>query len=162
MWLGLTNLQQHGFIEYEDEAEVVLDRQALKHYQPKGSRQLKGAVTSVASVPPNNLESKFMALTRILAPNLYQALMDESYLDHLREWEQAERSGNGKGIDTPSIVGGGARQLEEELDESPSCSCGSTKVLQRYGSGFICPPCLEREKEWGFPIALAMEVPTNV
>lgn len=48
---SLDQLLRDGFVEYDDEAEVVLLRNALEYYQPKSPRQIAGALTALETLP---------------------------------------------------------------------------------------------------------------
>jgi hypothetical protein len=71
---GLKDLEARGRILFDDEHEVVLDLDALKNYQPKGPKQIQGALTALASVPDTALLAKFYELAEAYAPGLARAI----------------------------------------------------------------------------------------
>lgn len=71
---ALVTLVEDGFVEYDESAEVVFVRKALKYQQPKTERQVKGAVNALQEVPPNELQGSFMDAVQSYAPELAEAL----------------------------------------------------------------------------------------
>lgn len=75
---ALERLIGDGFVEYDAEAEVIFVRNALKYQAPKNERQVKGAMTALAEVPPNGLRDAFLESVQAHAPMLADALMNGS------------------------------------------------------------------------------------
>lgn len=70
-------LLEAAYISYDDENNVVLDRCALRDYEPKGKSQITGALNRVEEVPDCSLKGEFFDLARDLTPDFAQELLDE-------------------------------------------------------------------------------------
>lgn len=67
-------LLAEGFIQYDDEAEVVFVRNALKYQAPKSKNQITGAINAVQEVPDTALMDAFLETAETHAPDFYKAL----------------------------------------------------------------------------------------
>lgn len=67
---SMARLLEKGFIEYDEDAEVVFLPKALKYHEPKSSPQIKGAISALQDVPDTFLFPRFMAAAETLAPTL--------------------------------------------------------------------------------------------
>ena len=161
---ALADLDAAGLVSYDRDAEVVLDRTALKFYPLKHGRDLDtgevkrnkamtSAVRLFASVPPSPLKRELYLLAKQYAEDYADALAnhDESLRadpSHVSPTEGGWK-GDGRGTD------GGSRareELEQELEldksrareepdqgseEEPSCSwCGDPAKIEKTGRTF--------------------------
>jgi hypothetical protein len=67
-------LMGEGFIEYDEGAEVVFVRNALKYQAPKSETQLKGAITALEEVPPNSLLPSLSEVAKEYAPKFHKEI----------------------------------------------------------------------------------------
>lgn len=67
-----------GFIEYDEDAQVVLIVNALKWQQPANPNQCVYAVKKLKALPPTGLLERFEVLARTLAPRLAEHIDKES------------------------------------------------------------------------------------
>src|SRR4029077_2967535 len=66
----MAHLLDKGFIEYDEEAEVVFLPKALNYHEPKSERQIKGAIQALERVPETDLFPRFVTVAQSLAPSL--------------------------------------------------------------------------------------------
>ena len=57
---ALEVIERHGLVSYDDEAEVVFIRKALKHGAPRTANHIKGAIRRLRAVPPSPLWNAFL------------------------------------------------------------------------------------------------------
>ncbi len=74
---ALEALTAAGFVQYDDEAEVILDSKALTFFQPKGPKQTEGAVRVFSQVPSTWLKAEFLKLAMTFAPNFADAIVEK-------------------------------------------------------------------------------------
>lgn len=73
----LDTLEADGFVQYDEQAEVVFVVKALKYHAPKSEKQIQGAIASLEALPATPL---FMG---------FQASADthsEGFAEELRDW----------------------------------------------------------------------------
>jgi hypothetical protein len=71
-----------GFIEYDDDARVMLIVKALAYQAPSNPNGVKSALKTVASLPPSRLYSRFYSLAEQYSERLHEALpepLDEPF-----------------------------------------------------------------------------------
>jgi hypothetical protein len=56
---------------------VILDRLALKFFQPTGEKQVRGAARVFSQVPESPLKIEFMRLAHLRAEQLYEQLVED-------------------------------------------------------------------------------------
>lgn len=66
----MATLMEDRFIEYDDGAEVVFVRNALKYHEPKSKPQIKGAITALEQVPETPLLSSLLSVAETHAQTL--------------------------------------------------------------------------------------------
>lgn len=125
---GFKELEEAGYINYDDQAEVILDRKALLDYKPNPN-QIKGALAKIADLPPTHLKVEFLKVVYSIdgQKDLYEAmvgrfpeLLPEAFENGLESLSQ----------DFPKArEGARARQLERELENE-----GSDSKLVEIGS----------------------------
>lgn len=71
---AFANLLTDGFVEYDEDAKVVLILNALKWQQPANPNQRKSAVKKLRALPPTPLLRRFEELVQTLAPEFAQWL----------------------------------------------------------------------------------------
>lgn len=129
---GLNELVAAGLVSYDEEVEVVLDRTALKFAQPKGVKQIGGAVNKFKQVPDTPLRVEFYHLAREHARDLATSL-----LEHDPSLDQ--RGGDTHVIPNRNGSDRGRREerYEYEKEAEPShvkCShCGKSPALIEGG-----------------------------
>jgi hypothetical protein len=64
------------FIDYDPEAEVILDRHALRYFQPRGPKQIAGAVRVFEQVARSPLKVDLMRLAYLYAEGFSEALVE--------------------------------------------------------------------------------------
>ena len=70
-------LVEAAYISYDDENNVILDRRALRDYEPKGKSQITGAFNRVEEVPDCTLKGELLALAQDLTPDFAEELIKE-------------------------------------------------------------------------------------
>lgn len=76
---ALDDLSTRGRLSYDPDAEVVLDRTALKH-QPlrsEGDNRIAGAVRKFEGVPDTPLKTEFLELAAVHSPALHRAILEK-------------------------------------------------------------------------------------
>jgi hypothetical protein len=71
---GYSGLKQAGFCAYDDTSETVLLCKALKYDAPAGPKQIQGAITRLADVPPTPLFAQLRDAAAAYAPDFCKAL----------------------------------------------------------------------------------------
>ncbi|MDQ5874489.1 MAG: helix-turn-helix domain-containing protein [Actinomycetota bacterium] len=66
-----------GFVQYDPDAEVILDRKALTFFQPRGPKQTEGAVRVFKQVPSTWLKAEFLKLAMVFAPDFAEAIVEK-------------------------------------------------------------------------------------
>jgi hypothetical protein len=144
---ALAALEDAGFVSYDPDREIVLDRMALRT-QPlrrEGDNRVKSAVRIFSAIPDTPLRAEFLALARETSPALYQALINE-YGDALPAMERSDngrapshQEGASEGLRRGSE--GASRASREEQRESealealPCIACGRLSKLRDPDSG---------------------------
>lgn len=65
-------LVKEGFISYDDQAQVVLLRKALKWQKPETTNHMKAAVKALRNLPETRLWQEFLVICKDLAPGFYE------------------------------------------------------------------------------------------
>jgi hypothetical protein len=63
------------FVDYDEEAQVVLIVNALKYQSPANDNQALGAVRALAQLPPNRLANRFETVAKAKSERLTKALV---------------------------------------------------------------------------------------
>lgn len=71
---AFTDLQRRGFIEYDEEAKVVLLVKALARQRPTTDKQIVGAVAVLARLPKTPLRARLHEVARVHAPELAERM----------------------------------------------------------------------------------------
>lgn len=71
---GMDRLKKSGFIQYDEDAKVVLICNALKYHEPRSKNQIQGAINVLQQVPDSTLWEPFTKACRTYAPTLSEAL----------------------------------------------------------------------------------------
>ncbi|MBA2312725.1 MAG: hypothetical protein H0V97_07995 [Actinobacteria bacterium] len=70
-------LQEAQVIDYDVENEIILDRQALKFLQPRGPKQITGAVrVCIEQLPKTRLKAELLKLAYIYAKDFADAIVE--------------------------------------------------------------------------------------
>lgn len=69
---AFSGLIKEGFIAYDDQAQVVLLKKALKWQRPETSNHMKAAVKALSELPETHLFAEFLAICKDLAPSFYE------------------------------------------------------------------------------------------
>jgi hypothetical protein len=84
---GYSGLIEAGFCAYDDTSETVLLCKALKYEAPAGEKQIQGAITRLADVPPTPLFAQLRDAAERYAPAFCKALdeaVERGILQHPR------------------------------------------------------------------------------
>jgi hypothetical protein len=84
---GYSGLEEAGFCLYDDTSETVLLCKALKYEAPAGPKQIQGAITRLAEVPPSPLFAQLRDAAETYAPDFCKALdeaLESGILHHHR------------------------------------------------------------------------------
>lgn len=138
------SLTKEGFITYDWENEVVLDRLALHEYEPAGPKQITGALNKIEQVPRTPLKEELLKVAFVSAPDFAEHIvagfpelarvLDRKGTDTPSEdYSQAA-------TDTPSIPRVRDRQLEGESEFE--------KEVARIASKHRLTQATEAEVEW--------------
>jgi hypothetical protein len=87
VWEGYSGLEEAGFCVYDDTSETVLLCKALKYEAPAGPKQIQGAITRLAEVPPSPLFAQLRDAAEKYAPDFCKALdeaLESGILHHHR------------------------------------------------------------------------------
>lgn len=71
---GMDVLLRAGFVEYDEEAQVIFVRNALKYQAPQSKTQITGAINAVQTVPDTPLWNSLLAAAEAYAPEFHKAL----------------------------------------------------------------------------------------
>lgn len=71
---SMADLIRDGFVDYDQDAQVVFLPNALKYHTPKSSKQIQGALNALQGVPDTALWPKFVEAARVFAADLYVVL----------------------------------------------------------------------------------------
>lgn len=142
----LQALEQYGFAWYDDDAEVVFLRNALKHQAPKSSPQVIGACNALEAVPRTHLWGDFVCVARKYAPELAGAIAEGPVADRQTDprtdpptHPKPSRDGMGDGIDA-----------EPDTDSEGSLARGSRAHSSNSNSSSLVEPSrLDAAKERG-------------
>lgn len=73
---ALDVLTRAGYISYDSDNDVVLDRHALRYYKPVGDPQTTGALNRLEQVPNSPLKKELVKLAFISAPDFADAIIE--------------------------------------------------------------------------------------
>lgn len=85
---AFSRLLTDGFVEYDDQASVVLIVSALKWQAPENPNQVKAALRAIDKLPETPLLSRFRTLAETLCPRLAEGLREpfaEPFAEPFRE-----------------------------------------------------------------------------
>ena len=151
---ALEVLIEAGYISYDIENDVILDRHALRYYSPGAGFQTKGALNRIEQVPDTPLKEDLLELALALAPNFA-----EDVIDRFPSLKDSSRSSQG-GLDTASRARARAEHREgqehqprsEESEKSPSrVSLSGSDFASDSEEGLkkIAPSLSENGWTWG-------------
>jgi hypothetical protein len=127
-WVGrkvddaLSALCSYGFVQYDDEAQVVLIPKALKHQAPSTENQIKGAITQIERIPRTSLWDAFRMACASHCPKLAEAVemrwpSNGDALSRVRAGSRAPASSSSSSSN--SNCSGGAMSETGESDPPP-------------------------------------------
>lgn len=70
-------LRDRGFIAYDDDAQVVLVRNALRYQRPESPAQVTGAINALKIVPRTTLWGQFLDSCETHAPTLARQIQQD-------------------------------------------------------------------------------------
>lgn len=111
-------LLDRGFIEYDEDASVVLIRKALKFQAPENPNQVKSAIANLSELPETALLSQLLTLSERYCERLAKALR-EAFPERLGK-PQAQA----QALTQAQTQKGGAAEgatAEESIDPAPLC-----------------------------------------
>jgi hypothetical protein len=73
----MDSLSGREFVRYDDDAQVVFVCKRLEYRQPRGEKQVRGAVNVIRDVPPSPLLALFLAAAEQHAGEFHVALLEE-------------------------------------------------------------------------------------
>ena len=73
---ALDVLTKAGYVSYDSDNDVVLDRHALRYYKPVGDPQTTGALNRLEQVPNSPLKKELVKLAFISAPDFADAIIE--------------------------------------------------------------------------------------
>lgn len=73
---AFSTLIDAGYIAYDEEREVLLDRHALRFFQPTGIKQIRGAVRVFQRVHTSSLKVELLRLAYVFAEDFAEALTE--------------------------------------------------------------------------------------
>lgn len=94
-----------GFIEYDEDARVVLIRKALKTQAPENPNQVKYALKSLRALPPTRLMPVFLAAAAEHAPRFAGWLREQSPELFSEPTSNGHANGSGNGLLNSSLKG---------------------------------------------------------
>ena len=144
---ALDVLIEAGYISYDIENDVILDRHALRYYSPGAGFQTKGALNRIEQVPDSPLKEDLLELALSLAPDFA-----ENVINRFPSLKGSSRSPKGS-LDTASRARARAEHREEkehqprreESEKSPRVSGSDSQE----GSKIISPSLSENGWTWG-------------
>ena len=107
---ALDELSRRGRLLYDPDAEVVLDRTALKQHPLRSAsdKRIVGAVRKFESVPDTPLKAEFLELTKVYSPELHRAI-----LEHLGALVATPPEPLRSPLEVASVFPDGASRVEE-------------------------------------------------
>jgi hypothetical protein len=73
---AMASLEERGYVQYDYDLEVVLDRHALDYYEPYG-KQATGALNKIESLPKTPLKVDLLKVAYINAPDFYELIVEK-------------------------------------------------------------------------------------
>lgn len=71
---AMADLIRDGFVDYDQDAQVIFLPRALKYHTPKSGKQIQGALNALQEVPDTVLWPQFVEAARTFATALYAVL----------------------------------------------------------------------------------------
>jgi len=116
-------LHEHGYSDYDHEAEVILDRMALDYYKPKGASQIKGAINKLESVPQTPLKRELVRVAFIRAPDFADELI--AAFPQLDPTDTL-KTGSREGVDRATTVLSKSKSSSTEEERESESESGQT------------------------------------
>ena len=113
-------LTQRGYIEYDHDAEVVLDLLALRYHRPAGPKQLQGAVTAVVNTPLTHLLLRLLEVAKELAPDFERALAGEYEYEYNAKRGRSSEKRRLRGDDRYPYCDVPSMPLPDTVSDTPS------------------------------------------
>lgn len=133
---ALADLEQIGFVVYDHESEVILDRTALDFYEPRGHNQVQGAINQIANLPRcQMLRHKLWELAMARCSDFAESL-EESFpgVSTPPETEQGDSEGIRRGFVEGSKVASKEHENREPSTEDESESDTKLDIDSRPAS----------------------------
>jgi hypothetical protein len=119
-------LEQAGYVNFDYQNDVLLDRLALKFFKPSGEKQIKGAVRVFTQVPESPLKVEFDKLAFIYAsdfadhlveacPELAEAALANNPIDAVSKELDSPSTDSAESTDPPSDEGVSKGYPEPEI-----------------------------------------------
>jgi hypothetical protein len=73
---AMASLEERGYVQYDYDFEVVLDRHALDYYEPYG-KQATGALNKIENLPKTPLKVDLLKVAYVNAPDFYELVIEK-------------------------------------------------------------------------------------
>jgi hypothetical protein len=73
---AMATLEERGYVQYDYDSEVVLDRHALDYYEPSG-KQATGALNKIESLPKTVLKAELLKAAYINASSFHELIIEK-------------------------------------------------------------------------------------